>query len=288
MALRRKAVAPQNEYAVLSERIERLESQVKALRQPGPSTMQAADTSLYAEPVPWETVINHPGIHTPAAPTDPLVYYHPGDIDIGGTTTPGFKAVGGTPLCWISVYDNLVAGNYISSATAPVEVLFPYVDFSENSGAVFGYEAQDGTDIGTTWAYRPTLLVDGVYSFGFEARSENASTNNRTWHRAYVGGSTTYDNPFVFPGQVAINSLSYFHFRDFVGFNQNYSRWGRTWTLPVKLTSSPTVVTLWNAILKQSADGLAEDYIEWKFWIVYHGPVAHDGNLNVNDDPGPP
>lgn len=97
MPLRRKAVAPQTEYQVISERIERLENQVKSLRQPGPTTIQAGDYLQTGEPVPWETIINHPGDHVDAVPNAPIVYYHPGDTSPTGTVAAGFKMLGGVP-----------------------------------------------------------------------------------------------------------------------------------------------------------------------------------------------
>ena len=62
MALRRKAISPLDPIAVLNDRIERLEKQVKSLRQAGPTTIQRADTADTAEAVQGEIVLHSPAL----------------------------------------------------------------------------------------------------------------------------------------------------------------------------------------------------------------------------------
>jgi len=106
MALRRKPVAPRTHEAVLGERIEKLEKQIKQLRQAGPTTLQADDMENALNPVPWETIINWPGKHVPASFADPVVYYHPGDLDTEtGETEEGWKVIGSAiPVFHIKVF----------------------------------------------------------------------------------------------------------------------------------------------------------------------------------------
>jgi hypothetical protein len=87
MPRRRQSVAPQSEIQVLRDEIKALSRQVTALKQAGPSTIQTDDWEKALDPVQGELMIHHPGSHVPAEPTDPIVYYHDGEM----------KKIGGAP-----------------------------------------------------------------------------------------------------------------------------------------------------------------------------------------------
>lgn len=92
---RRKSTAPINELGVLNERIATLEQKVKRLTEARSTSLQADSIDAVAEPAPWEVMVNHPGTHIDAEPTDPMVYYHPGQIT--PLVTAGWKRVGVPP-----------------------------------------------------------------------------------------------------------------------------------------------------------------------------------------------
>lgn len=283
MALRRKATAPQTQFDVVNERIERLEKQVKSLRQAGPTTIQAADISVYAEPIPWETVINHPGTHADAAPTDPLVYYHPGTIDQpGGTIQPGFKAVGGESRPWIAVYDDIYGGQSISTTSSGDNLQFPGCDWSDNAGGIFSYTRSAGT-IGGPNSYNPKLLVDGVYNFTIW---EVSNTGNTDYAVDYY-----LDTGMLYPGrksgQADISSTYYV-------MDQN-AEWSNTWywwftslTLPLRRAfGNPGTVYPYIRLRRPSAAADFDLFFSNRLWITYLGPVSHANNFATGNDPYP-
>lgn len=110
MALRRKATSPQTDVAVLSERIARLEGIVKQLRQSGPHTVQPDSHQMAFDPIPWELMLNHPGGHTVAWPSDNYVYWHPGrvDQDTGETIDAGWKRIGGPVIDKVKIFGDKI------------------------------------------------------------------------------------------------------------------------------------------------------------------------------------
>lgn len=75
---RRNTQTPQTEYAVLEERIEQLEKQVRILSGAQHSTILTSDASKHLDPMQGEVIVNHPGTHVAASATDPVQYYHDG------------------------------------------------------------------------------------------------------------------------------------------------------------------------------------------------------------------
>lgn len=76
MPRRRASVAPLTEFEVLSARIATLEKEVSTLKQVGASTIQTYDKDDYPDPVQGEIAVHFPGVHRPATPDDPVVYWH--------------------------------------------------------------------------------------------------------------------------------------------------------------------------------------------------------------------
>lgn len=108
MALRRKGSAPLSELDVLTDLISALQVEVKQLRQPGASSIQADRFDQTVDPPPWGMMLNWPGRHVEAAPTDTLVYYHPGYVDpnTGEVVTQGWKGIRPVRVKNIKVYSD--------------------------------------------------------------------------------------------------------------------------------------------------------------------------------------
>jgi hypothetical protein len=173
---RRKSIAPQTEIETLNERVERLENQIKSLRQSFTISMQADDYLALADPVPWEVMINHPGDHVDAEPTDAAVYYHPGlEDETGIQVTPGWKTLAQSavaslqaPRFWF-VQDSSVVVDYLPFGNQD------YVNWSGN-GTVIGTGAnlvfEDADSYPTDFPVK--LTKRGVYFIFAGLRWETA------------------------------------------------------------------------------------------------------------------
>lgn len=156
MALRRKAIAPQSAYDVLSERIERLEKQVKSLRQAGASTFQRVDTSKHADPVAGETVVHSKGQYDPLG-------LDTGPIDLG--TRPKYRDHDGNwrlfsnvPKCLVDFEDGSITGGSINPAIG---------GFYTDAPDLFGYGDEGGVQIN---AANQFILVYATINLGQPVR----------------------------------------------------------------------------------------------------------------------
>ena len=158
MGLRRKPIAPQDPLAVANERIDRLEKQIKQLRQASTTTIQSEPMSRVADPVAFQTLINAEGTHSDATTSDPLVYYHPGDIDKpGGLTSPGFKKVGGVFFPFARAY----AWNYTNTMGPTQEDRIFFDKWQTSDPAIFVPLIAAGTpDV----MYGIDCMVRGLYA----------------------------------------------------------------------------------------------------------------------------
>lgn len=169
MPRRRESVAPQDPMAVMMAKIAKIEAELIIMRQAGPSALHADDWEKTSEPVPWQTQIHHPGAHVDATPSDPLVYYHPGDEDVGGSTTPGFKGIGAaSPIPWV----RRKRGSSLDGGTTPA-TLFPWggdTPLVFDDGGDEGHASVAGS---TDWQsyfsfdndHQTRILQDGYYGY---------------------------------------------------------------------------------------------------------------------------
>jgi hypothetical protein len=106
MALRRKGSAPLTEFEVLADRIAAIELELKQLRQPGASSIQADQYDATVDPPPWGMMVHWPGGHRPAQPYSNAIYYHPGrvDQDTGEEVPAGWKQISPPATHAIKVY----------------------------------------------------------------------------------------------------------------------------------------------------------------------------------------
>lgn len=75
---RLKGRSPQTDNQALWAEIQRLSSEVRTLRQVGPSTVQTDDIDFSPDPIQGQIVINHPGSHVDADADTGVAYYHDG------------------------------------------------------------------------------------------------------------------------------------------------------------------------------------------------------------------
>lgn len=109
---RRQQPTPQTEYAVLEDRIAKLEAQVRTLSGTSRSVILTSDKDKHLDPVQGEIILNHPGVHVPAGPDDPVVYYH------NSVDNPGWKKMVGGALPWIQAYSG--AGTIPTATWQPI------------------------------------------------------------------------------------------------------------------------------------------------------------------------
>lgn len=197
MPRRRDSAAPQNPLAVLMDKVARMENEIVMLKQAGPSGLTADDYETIDEPVPWQTLINHTGAHVAAEPTDPAVYYHPGDISLGGVTPAGFKKF--APVVGAAALLTATKGAF--SATNGEQLVWTDVDTTDTS--VFGITMSVNPND------RVLLKQPGIYIALASAGVVDNATAGSDWGIGTVAGGGAFPNASLLSSAVAANFIDW-------------------------------------------------------------------------------
>lgn len=290
MPLRRKAISPTNEVAVLNERIERLERQLKMVRQAGPSALQADDWEQATDPIPWETIIHYPGSHTPATSSDPIVYYHPGDQDVGGTVPPGFKALPkGEQTVWAALSTQTQGWEYQGNGSDD-NIDWYDIWLSDNASAYFGMDfVVGGGQFGDDIVFL-TIKQSGIYTFSHQFQTPDLDGSpNTDFHyqtRLNVCGSTPGNawgaNIGVFPGQIGTFAL--LQDREQLNLQSNTADdlWlNRSWTIPLRHPNPGTERRCGEMRIFHDPQSINPSWAV-RLWVVRHGDLDWAGGNFTN------
>lgn len=183
---------------------------------------------------------------------------------------------------WMSVFDNVVYGQEINSSDGEVDILFPRIEFSDNSAGILSYQAVADTVLGSTWDYHPYIDVDGVYAFSWQIIVEDVTANNdyKFITRLYPAGRyPAYAQPLK---DQTISSGSAI-------FSDPFLYIDRTLVLPIQVSQDtpPNEVILSATLIKTSAGTLVTVTYSAELWICYLGELSAT-TVTSGDDPGPP
>lgn len=268
---RRQQPTPQTEYAVLEDRIAKLEAQMRIVSSSQRSTILTSDSSKHLDPVQGEVIVNHPGSHTLAKPEDGFVYYHDGEWRSISTT-----------VAWMAVYDNEYFGQGISTTSSGDNLQFPYIDWSANAGGIFTYDRSDST-IGADNNYNPKLLVSGVYTFS-------------VWEQAYFAVEKYAVDYFLqtstYPGYKGGGDGDvWWSTYQMAGseFSDTDYQLVTSITLPLHVGQNGATIYPYLRLRKPSAESDFEMTFNNRLWIAYHGPLNSDQTfpLTYHGDPYP-